>query len=38
MPVSDVEVVLKKGTARSGGVDVEGGGTANEGCFDVGGM
>ena len=38
MPVSDVEVVLKKETAKPGGVDFKGCDTAGEGCFEVGGM
>ena len=36
--MSDAGAVLKKGTAKPGGVDATGGGIAGEGCFEVGGM
>ena len=38
MPVSDAGAVLKNGTAKPGGSDVTTGGTAGDGCFEVGGM
>ena len=38
MPVSDADAVLKKGTAKPGGVDATGCVTTGEGCFEVGGM
>ena len=38
MPESDAGTVLKKGTAKPGGVDATTGGTAGEGCFEVGGL
>ena len=38
MPVSDVGAVLKNGTAKPGGSDVRTGGTAGDGCFEIGGM
>ena len=36
--MSDAGAVLKKGTAKPGGVDATGCGTTGEGCFEVGGM
>ena len=37
MPASDAGAVLKNGTAKPGGADVITGGTAGDGCFEVGG-
>ena len=36
--MSDVGAVLKNGTAKPGSSDATIGGTAGDGCFEVGGM